>query len=224
VQEALGNGNEAAEFFGRAAELDPENPLVTLDYETSMDPNYSSAGVTPETLILSDNHARAEHRSGNSHLSEKTQLKLEQATTNPRTAAMLRRAMLALASGDRNVTLAEVRQATQLEPTNFRIPRQIALEAIKTNHSVVACEILADAVERFPQSAELYRLYGLALYQEQRLPAAEQALRKATSLDNRDALAYFLLGQVFLRMGSSDQAQHFLAEAGRLDPSLSVTR
>ena len=222
VKEALGESEAAAEFFGRAAELAPDDQIVAMDYESSMDPDYSSPDIQPESnsqaaLELENTNTKQKQIDTNS-----VKLVALRASDNPRTQTMLRKALLAIPARETEVAITQIQQAMELEPENFRIPQLFALEAIKTNHSEVACPILKASVTHFPQSAELYRLYGLALYRDQQYQASEQALREAVSLDNRDALAYFLLGQVLSRVGQTDQSQHFLTEAARLDPSLSA--
>lgn len=223
IEEALGQGEEAAEYFGRAAELAPEDPLVTLDYESTIDPRYSQPGAMPEKTALLD--AQGNEISAASSVGDGSRvhlLSLEQATSSPRTVALLRRAMVAMTAGESDEAIAQLRQAMTLEPENLRLYRQVALEALRSNHPEVASATLQTALKQLPQSSELYRLYGLSLYRQQQFRPAEIALRQAVSLDNRDALAYFLLGQALARLGQADQSQEFLQEACRLDSSLSA--
>jgi len=223
IMEAMGNSEQAAEYFGRAAELAPSDPLVTLDYESSIDPRYSQPGFRPETspTLDADGNEIAPVTTPGS-VEPGRLLALERVAGSARTAAILRRAMVAMSAGDSDTTIAQVRQALKIEPENVRLPRQVALEALRSNHPEIASAVLQSAVEQMTQSAELYRLYGLSLYRQQQYRPAELALRKAVSLDNRDALAYFLLGQALARLGQTDQSQAFLTEAARLDSTLSV--
>ena len=222
VKEALGESEAAAEYFGHAAELAPEDPLVAMDYQTSMDPTYISHGVRPESAAPAGfDSVSNDSVSAQDHV-QAVKLASERASQNTRVRVMLRRGLTAMHEGDTEVAITQVQQAMNLESENIWVPQLVALEAIKTNHPEVACPILKASVQQFPQSTELYRLYGVALYQDQQYAAAENALRKAVSLDNRNALAYFLLGQVLSRVGQSDQSQQCLTEAVRLDPSLSA--
>lgn len=223
IKEASGNAEESADYFGQAAELAPTDPQITLDYESTIDPRYSQAGMRPEKWQGAEEEQSPEN--GPNATDKTTQIRLlamERAANSPRTAAILRRAMAAMAAGESDSAITQVRQAINLEPQNSRLPRQVALEALRSNHPEVASAILQTALDHLPQSGELYRLYGLSLYRQQQFRPAEIALRKAVTLDNHDALAYFLLGQVLARLGQSEQSQEFLKEACRLDSTLSA--
>jgi tetratricopeptide (TPR) repeat protein len=223
IEEALGHTEQSAELFGKVAELAPENPLLTIDYESMIDPRYSQAGEKPENEGSFEAEAREGLSPGEPGSGQQVKiLALDRAACSPRTVAILRRAMAAMTAGESDSAIVQIRQALDLEPENSRLLYRVALEALRSNHPEIASAIMEPALEQLPPTSELYRLYGLSLYRQQQFRPAEIALRKAVSLDNRDALAYFLLGRALARLGQSDRSQEFLTEACRLDASLSV--
>ena len=178
ILDALGDAEEAAEYFGRAAELAPEDALLTLDYESTIDPRFSRVGAMPEKSPPKfDGTSRANDReSFADYPAEAFQsaqlLALEQAANTPRAAAMLRRAVHALRLGDRKLAIDQFQRAFEAEPQNERLARQVTLETLRANQPEVACAVLPAVLERWPQSSELYRLYGLSLYRHGQYDAA----------------------------------------------------
>jgi uncharacterized protein HemY len=92
-----------------------------------------------------------------------------------------------------------------------------SIEALKLEQPELAFELASAAVKRFPRSAGLHRVRGMAAYRLGRYAEAEAALRQSLSLDNSQALSYFLLGSALDRLGKTEQAQRYRSEAARLD-------
>jgi tetratricopeptide (TPR) repeat protein len=67
------------------------------------------------------------------------------------------------------------------------------------------------------QSAALYRVLGAAHYRRGEYQTAQAELAQALSLDNHDALAYFLMSATLEKLNDHQSAERFRAEAVRLD-------
>ncbi len=92
-----------------------------------------------------------------------------------------------------------------------------SIAALKQEQSALSYELASHAVARFPQSAGLHRVRGLAAYRMRRYADAEAALRKSLSLDNSQALSYFLLGSALEHLGRAEEGARYRSEAARLD-------
>lgn len=92
-----------------------------------------------------------------------------------------------------------------------------SVEALKLEQSELAFELATAGVKRFPRSAGLHRVRGMAAYRLGRYAEAEASLRQSISLDNSQALSYFLLGSALDRLGKTEQAERYRSEAARLD-------
>lgn len=92
-----------------------------------------------------------------------------------------------------------------------------SIEALKLEQPELALELATAGAKRFPRSAGLQRACGMAAYRLGRYAEAETALRQSLSLDNSQALSYFLLGSALDRLGKTDEAERYRNEAARLD-------
>ena len=57
----------------------------------------------------------------------------------------------------------------------------------------------------------------MAAYRMRRYADAETALRQSLSLDNSQALSYFLLGSALEHLGKPEESERYRSEAARLD-------
>ena len=208
--ETAGDSKEAIEHYRRAAELAPDDEAIAMSYRAALDPDFSTPGKLP-TAAQAGSTAASGDAMGAAAKTEKG-------------AAAMRRAAAALGEGDESSAIQHVGRAAQLEPENYQIPRVAALQALRTEQAAAAGAILKPAVARFARSAELYRMYGLALYHQADYEAALAALEQAVALDNRDPLAYFLLGHALERLGRKSEASQHFDRAGQLDPALAQQR
>ncbi len=81
----------------------------------------------------------------------------------------------------------------------------------------MASRLTTQALERFPESALLWQVGALARYRMGDFAGAEEAAKRAISLDNRHALSYFLVGAALDRQGQPAQAEVYFHQAARLD-------
>jgi len=105
-------------------------------------------------------------------------------------------------------------------PNDPQVPLGAGVQALQSRRADLAAAAAEAGIRHFPDSARLYRLYGLAHYRQGDYRSAHNALQKAAELDNADALSYFLLGLTQRRLGRLEAAAKSLATAERLDPSL----
>jgi predicted Zn-dependent protease len=136
----------------------------------------------------------------------------------------LRRAAAATRARQPAAARDELRRAMAVEPQNPQIPIRAALYALELNQPETAGMVLDEAVVRFPGSPGVHRLCGLTLYRQGDYEASQVAFQQALSLDNTDALSYFLLGHSLERVGQSEAAAQQFQQARRLDPTLPLER
>jgi predicted Zn-dependent protease len=88
---------------------------------------------------------------------------------------------------------------------------------LKLEQPELSYRLASHAVVRFPHSAGLHRVRGMAAYRLRRYAEAEAALRQSVSLDNSQALSYFLLGSALHHLGRPEEGERYRSEAARLD-------
>jgi Tfp pilus assembly protein PilF len=120
--------------------------------------------------------------------------------------------------------LAEFRAKIARAPGNESLALTAAVYALRHDCPAAAIELASTALPRHSESASLYRVVGAAQCRQGNLRAAQVSLSKALSLDNRDPLAYFLMGTTLARLGDADAAGRNFAEAARLDPRYGQNR
>jgi tetratricopeptide (TPR) repeat protein len=71
--------------------------------------------------------------------------------------------------------------------------------------------------------AQTLAVLARALLQSDRLPEARQAMQSALKLGTQNAGMYLQAAQIEQKMGHSDQAQKYQAQAQQIDPSFDAT-
>jgi tetratricopeptide (TPR) repeat protein len=206
VLEASGKTDEALVYFQRAAELEPKNELYALSYKTAQD----------ASRLEAQGPANAIEPAGSADWDE--------AIANASIMQTLESAGSALADGDLAAARAGFMQAAAADPENLQIPLHAAIFSLRHEHPEIAVELLTPASQRFPDSAALYRVLGTADYRLGDFRAAQLALQEAVSLDNSNALAYFLLGCTLKKLGQPEAAERHYEQAQNLNPSFAVPR
>ncbi|MFC1701998.1 tetratricopeptide repeat protein, partial [Pseudomonadota bacterium] len=78
--------------------------------------------------------------------------------------------------------------------------------------------IYLDILENYPEHAQARHLLGVVCLQRGQLPEAEDNLRKAIALDNKQAAFYSNLGNVLGVQNRTEEAYQCFTQALRLDP------
>lgn len=99
-------------------------------------------------------------------------------------------------------------------------PLEQALEALQRGQPDEAAQLLRPAVAADPANPALQRTLAVALYRSGDPAEAQIVLQQALSLDNRDALSYFLLGCVKESQGLTVAAEECFLRASQLDQRL----
>ena len=105
-------------------------------------------------------------------------------------------------------------------------PAYVALAhlLLGTNRRQQALELLAGAIESFPDNPFLYYLYGTELAESvqgadpQRLERAEAMLKKALERNPFYANTYYMLGRLYLKKGNDKAAQDYFEKACAFNP------
>ncbi|MBN8626119.1 MAG: hypothetical protein J0M17_11575 [Planctomycetes bacterium] len=216
VYQALGAEDRAAACFARAEELErglPEGstPVIAAAYEADAAEVAVAAPEPPSaTVEISPPEVAAE---------------VPPVANVPLTAAQrMERGLALLQLAQADDARKEIFAAIEAEPKNQKFYTDAALKAVQTEQLELAREIALAGTAQFPQSAGLHRLHGTAALRLQRYAEAEAALQQSLSLDNSQALTYFLLGSALDRSGKTDSAQWYLRQAARLDGRYAVRR
>ncbi len=210
--EANGHTDKAIVLHRRAAEIEPDNQLFQLSWQASRNAS--------DRRPLDDQREDADQ--GSVHSSDFQYLVA--CTDNPQAQEFMRLAAAAFRTGVIPVAVGELEHAMQADPQNPQIPVNLAQYALRLNQNAVAAVMLDAATRKFPTTATVHRAYGLALYRMGDYTSAETALRKAVSLDNGDALAYFLMGYSLERQGKHAESVASFDQAQTLDATLSSQR
>ena len=120
-------------------------------------------------------------------------------------------------AGPRSAVAQRLRSEAARKPNDAHAVVVASIEALKLEQPALAYELSKEGTQRFPESAGLHRVQALAAYRLGRYEEAEAAVRQSLSLDNSQALSYFLLGSVCERRGDRASAARYRAEAARLD-------
>ena len=124
----------------------------------------------------------------------------------------------ALAEGDSVRATELFNKAVSVVPHDPQIPTAAALAALKLNHPQTAVELASAALNRFPRSAKIRRILGVAYYRSGDYESSQVVLQQALSLDNSNALTYFLQGCTLTKLGQSEAAESYLRRAAEIDP------
>ena len=206
--ESMGRLADAKQHFYEAAKLAPDNEIYRASVEL-IEESESLASATRS----STNDLRA---SGDTNHSDSS-------TTN-NAGKNMAAGHRASANDDPVGAARHYRAAMAQHPQNPNIPRDAALQLLRHNQTATAVDLLSHACRQFPRSVPLFRALGTAHYRQAEYDRAQVALQQALSLDNADALTYFLLGAVREKLGDQQGSAQFIARAQQLDASLSGRR
>jgi tetratricopeptide (TPR) repeat protein len=95
----------------------------------------------------------------------------------------------------------------------------VALAQGDTEAAIAAAQ--RGLAESSAQPSALYRVMGAAHYRRGEFQTAQGELAQALSLDNTDALSYFLMSATLEKLNEHEAAAGFRAEAARLDARFS---
>ncbi|HEY2881492.1 MAG TPA: tetratricopeptide repeat protein [Pirellulales bacterium] len=108
--------------------------------------------------------------------------------------------------------------AAPVNPQNLQKPLARAVAALAAGNTQEAIDVATRGVAQTPADAQaLYRVLGMAHYRRGEFQAAQAALSQALSLDNRDGLAYFLMGSTLEKLDQHEPAAGYFAQAAVLD-------
>ena len=130
----------------------------------------------------------------------------------------------ALARDNCEAAMALFNRAVSAIPDDPHIPTLAAVSALQLNRADVAACLAREAMVRFPDSAALHRTLGVACYRSGDYESSQVVLQQALSLDNTNALAYFLQGCTLSKLGKSEAADAHLRQAATLDPRYAQRR
>jgi predicted Zn-dependent protease len=202
--DGLGQVEKAKVHFAKAAHLAPENKIYRASLEMT---DIDDQPLTPPIQRLADR----QHDDYDDQIDSANTQEADQK----------------LAEGDRALESGSVDRALRIyaaamssAPQNPNIPHQAALRLIQHNEHDAAIELLARASRQFPQSVALLRTLATAHYRQGDYESSQVALQQALSLDNSDALTYFLMGAVRRKLGDHEGSAKSIARAQALDSTL----
>jgi tetratricopeptide (TPR) repeat protein len=138
--------------------------------------------------------------------------------------ALLRKGQTALADGSPQTALEHLRQAVATKPDNPQILISAAAVALRANRPELAVELLTPGIKRFPNSAAVHRMLGVAYYRTGDYKSSQVALQQALSLDKSSALSYLLMGCTLAKLGQNETAEAHFRQARTLDPKYKFVR
>lgn len=124
-----------------------------------------------------------------------------------------------LETGQTSEARRQLQRATHLDPMNLRARAGLVLLAIRSHRLDEAVDLATETARARPESADAFRVLGDAQKAAARRSEAEDAYRRAVTLDPGDARAQAGLASVLLIRGKVDEAVKAYREAARLDPS-----
>jgi Flp pilus assembly protein TadD len=99
-----------------------------------------------------------------------------------------------------------------------------AANLLQAGQPEAALRLAATASEKDPGNVRLKHAVAAAQFELGDLETAQVTLQQALSLDNRNALTYFLLGCTLAARGQRETAEGHFAQACKLDPRLASRR
>jgi eukaryotic-like serine/threonine-protein kinase len=174
----------------------------------AIDPNLASAHVTLGMLYT---------QTGKNDLAAEeldTALRIDRLNAE----AWAARAELYLRQGRVSDVEAALHKAEDLEPSDWRWPKQLSEFYHSTGKTDLAIAAGQDAVRLSPDNARAYNNLGLYLWYARRFPEAEEALRRAVFIeaDYKDVMN---LGRVEQDLGHPAEAENLYQQAIALNPS-----
>jgi len=189
---------------------DPSACRRTLEHILKQAPDHRKAQLLLAAAHLADNELQASERVLDAVL-----------TQWPNDSEALRAKALLLDSGalTEEVDGRSVNAISAETPASAKAASSVreAVSALRRQQPAEAVQILRATIEQHPQHAQSYRTLGVALYRMDDAHGAQGALTQALSLDNEDALTYFLLGCVLERLGNVAAAEESYSQAERID-------
>jgi eukaryotic-like serine/threonine-protein kinase len=128
------------------------------------------------------------------------------------------RAELYIRQGKVSDVEAALHKAADLDPSDWRWPKQLSEFYYSTGKTDLAIAAARDTVRLSPDNARAYNNLGLYLWYARRFPEAQDALRKAVSIeaDYKDVMN---LGRVEQDLGHPAEAEKLFQQAIALNPS-----
>lgn len=99
-----------------------------------------------------------------------------------------------------------------------------AAAALRRNQPRLAIDLLAPAEKRFPDSAALKRVLGVAYYRLGDYASSQVVLQQSLCLDKSSPLTYFLMGCTLAKLGQPESADAHFRQAQSLDPWYQLRR
>ncbi|MBA4018356.1 MAG: hypothetical protein C0483_14415 [Pirellula sp.] len=237
VYQAIGAEERAAECLARAdalerGEMQSTATSVPTSYDTELQEVAPVASEASATVAISDEEvltaAPVVLEANELSLVEKIETaprEVKQVLTAELTSQQyFERGVAELKLNQVDAARASFDAAFAADGENSRIRSDAAVQALQSEQPELARSIARDGARKFPQSAGLHRLHGMAALRQGYNQEAEAALRQSLSLDNSQALTYFLLGSVLDRLGKTDSAQWHLRQAAQLDGRYAARR
>jgi Flp pilus assembly protein TadD len=207
--ESTGRVGEAKPLFESAAKLQPEDPLYVLS-EPDND-------VQPASSSRSDNSGFDGRSDSATADSRGRRAALISIAKTVKARDRVSQSLALLDAGDEGAAARVILTAMDVEPQNRQLPLEYSIYALRTGRASAATATLEGASRRFPNSPELLRALAVAHLEGGNAQAAQVVLQQALSLDNANALSYFLLGQVLRQQGRTAEANQAFARAQKLD-------
>jgi predicted Zn-dependent protease len=176
--DAQGQPEQAARLYQRVRELSSDGEVVAAGYQVV---DEATGGSAAGLAIASDGDS--------GQLDEST-------------AAVLREAERDVAEGRIESAVANFRRAIEAQPSNPQTAVSAAVTLLRYAQPDAAADVAAFALERFPGSASLHRVHGVAHYRRGDFVSSQVALQQALSLDSGNPLTYFLLDRAAERLRS----------------------
>ena len=123
-----------------------------------------------------------------------------------------------MSTGGSALALACFRKAMAVKPDDPQIPTSAAICALQHNQPDMAVALLDPLLEVFADSVAIRRILGAAYYRLGDYQSSQVVLQQALSLDNSNALSYFLMGCTLVKLGQPAVAATYFRQARRLDP------
>ena len=137
-------------------------------------------------------------------------------TAKPTKRAWYKNRKLWLMSGAGVILLAAIITVTVFLVTKNNEPKQPLSQAAK--HYQEQLPGLKKKVDEKPDDASAHKNYAVALYATGDLKSAQKQYEEATKINDKDAITYNNLGNVYRDLGKTDEAVKSYKKALELDP------
>ena len=118
--------------------------------------------------------------------------------------------------------MAALREALRLDPDNTQYHNTLGLVLLNLGRPVDAQAEFQTAIDRDKNSPDLKHNLGIALAQQNRFDDAIAAYRKALAYPTyrTPEVAYYNMGEAFIRLGKPQEAQESFRAAIQLEPTM----